>query len=113
MRPAPDDLTARATIRAAAIPVFADHGMAVVTITQIAAHAGVSPALVIHHFGSKDGLKEASDERALAVLEGMVTDLAGADCAVVLDTYSNGIFAAGPEASAPARTRSPAAGDAQ
>jgi AcrR family transcriptional regulator len=34
----------------------------------IAAAAGVSPALVIHHFGSKEGLREACDERMWQIL---------------------------------------------
>lgn len=31
----------------------------------MAADAGVSPALVVHHFGSKDGLRQACDEYVL------------------------------------------------
>ena len=50
------DLTARARIRDAAIECFARQGFAV-SVRAIAAHAGVSPGLVIHHFGSKAGLR--------------------------------------------------------
>lgn len=39
---------------------FARDGFAV-GLRQVAADADVSPALVLHHFGSKDGLREACD----------------------------------------------------
>lgn len=62
MRSAPsaDDLTAKARIRDAAIRRFAVDGMGA-SIRAIAADAGVSPALVMHHFGSRAGLREACD----------------------------------------------------
>jgi AcrR family transcriptional regulator len=56
------DLTARARIRDAAIEQFGASGYAETTVRSIAESAGVSPALVIHHFGSKDGLRHACDE---------------------------------------------------
>jgi len=46
-----------------------------VTVRQIAAAAGVSPGLVIHHFGSKDGLREAVDAHVLAMFEAMLGEL--------------------------------------
>jgi AcrR family transcriptional regulator len=55
------DLTAMARIRDAAIAQFGVHGFGV-GLRQIAEAAGVSAALVIHHFGSKDGLRTACDE---------------------------------------------------
>ncbi|OBH16282.1 TetR/AcrR family transcriptional regulator [Mycolicibacter terrae] len=55
------DLTATAKIRDAAIDQFGRHGFGV-SIRAIAEAAGVSAALVIHHFGSKDGLRAACDE---------------------------------------------------
>jgi TetR/AcrR family transcriptional regulator, regulator of cefoperazone and chloramphenicol sensitivity len=54
------DLTAPARIRDAAIDQFGRHGFGV-GVRAIATAAGVSPGLVIHHFGSKDGLHEACD----------------------------------------------------
>ena len=42
---------------------------------QIAAAAGVSPGLVIHHFGSKDGLREAVDAHVLAMFGAMLGEL--------------------------------------
>lgn len=56
-----DDLTAAARIRDAAIELFGRDGFAV-SVRAIATAAGVSPGLVIHHFGSKDGLRKACDD---------------------------------------------------
>ncbi len=56
-----DDLTATARIRDAAIEQFGRHGFDA-GVRAIAKAAGVSPALVIHHFGSKDGLRKACDD---------------------------------------------------
>jgi AcrR family transcriptional regulator len=56
-----DDLTAVARIRDAAIERFGDQGFGV-GLRSIAETAGVSAALVIHHFGSKDGLRKACDD---------------------------------------------------
>ncbi|MGA4508922.1 TetR/AcrR family transcriptional regulator [Propionibacteriaceae bacterium G1746] len=60
------DLTARAQIRDAAAALFAEHGFDRVTMRQVAASAGVSPALVVHHFGSKDGLRTAVVDHVVA-----------------------------------------------
>lgn len=60
-----EDLTARARIRDAALRLFAERGMDGATIRDIAHAAGVSGGLVRHHFGSKDGLREACDSFAL------------------------------------------------
>lgn len=72
------DLTARASIRNAALRLFAERGPDAVTVRQIAAQAGVSPALVLHHFGSKDGLRAEVDAFAAqafdAIFESMSTD---------------------------------------
>ena len=56
-----EDLTAVARIRDAAIDLFGRDGFRV-SVRSIAAAAGVSPGLVIHHFGSKDNLHRACDE---------------------------------------------------
>ena len=55
------DLTAAARIRDAAIEQFGEHGFGV-GLRTIAEGAGVSAALVIHHFGSKEGLRKACDD---------------------------------------------------
>ena len=59
--PDPDDLTARARIRQAALAQFADVGFQKATIRSIATEAGVSPGLLRHHFGSKEALRDAVD----------------------------------------------------
>lgn len=62
------DLTARARIRDAALTSFAEQGFAETTMRSIAQDAGVSLALVQHHFGSKDGLRAACDDHVIDVL---------------------------------------------
>lgn len=42
--------------------LFGEHGFRATTMRLIAEHADVSPALVVHHFGSKQGLRDAIDE---------------------------------------------------
>lgn len=64
MRDSTGDLTARARIRDAAITRFATDGFGA-SLRVIAADAGVSPGLVIHHFESKAGLREVCDEQVL------------------------------------------------
>ena len=54
-------MTATARIRDSAIEQFGQHGFSV-GLRTIAEAAGVSAALVIHHFGSKDGLRKACDD---------------------------------------------------
>lgn len=55
------DLTAAARIRDAAIEQFGERGFGV-GLRAIADAAGVSAALVIHHFSSKEGLRKACDD---------------------------------------------------
>jgi AcrR family transcriptional regulator len=62
-----DDLTTSARIRDAAIDQFGRHGFGV-GVRAIATAAGVSPGLVIHHFGSKDGLRKACDDHIAEVV---------------------------------------------
>lgn len=63
-----DDLTGRARIRDAALLQFAEHGVKGATIRGIAKAAGVSPALVQHHFGTKEALRQACDDHVMEVL---------------------------------------------
>ncbi|MCT9869271.1 TetR/AcrR family transcriptional regulator [Paenarthrobacter aurescens] len=66
MRSSAEDLTTRARIRDAAIGLFGRDGFSRATVRAVASAAGVSPGLVIHHFGSKTGLREACDQHVLA-----------------------------------------------
>lgn len=63
-RSAGADATTRERIRDVAVVRFARSGFGA-SVRTIAADAGVSPALVIHHFGSKEGLRSACDEHVL------------------------------------------------
>jgi AcrR family transcriptional regulator len=75
MRSTSDDRTLRAVIRDEALRLFAAHGPDAVTVRRIAAAAGVSPGLVIHHFGSKEGLRDAVDQHVLATFETMLAEM--------------------------------------
>lgn len=63
-----DDRTTAARIRHAGVELFGANGFDATTIRQIAAHAGVSVGLVNHHFGSKDGLRQACDDWVVEVM---------------------------------------------
>lgn len=70
------DLTARARIRDAALARFGGDGIAGTSVRAVATDAGVSAALVLHHFGSKEGLRQACDEYVLeAIRAGGETDI--------------------------------------
>ncbi|GLX02316.1 hypothetical protein Misp02_64020 [Microtetraspora sp. NBRC 16547] len=66
--PDPEDLTARARIRDAALLHFGEHGFERATIRGIAETAGVSSGLVRHHFGSKQALREACDAHLVKLI---------------------------------------------
>lgn len=79
MRSLPDDRTARAVIRDEALRLFAERGPDAVTIRQIATAAGVSPGLVVHHFGSKEALRRAVDEHVGQVFDALFAEMDGGD----------------------------------
>ncbi|HKT84039.1 MAG TPA: helix-turn-helix domain-containing protein [Solirubrobacterales bacterium] len=54
------DLIVRAALR-----IFGERGIEAASLREVAKAAGVSPALVVHHFGGKEGLIDAVDETAL------------------------------------------------
>jgi TetR/AcrR family transcriptional regulator, regulator of cefoperazone and chloramphenicol sensitivity len=56
------DLTAMARIRNAALDRFPRDGFTGTTVRAVAEDAGVSPGLIVHHFGSKEGLRKACDD---------------------------------------------------
>jgi TetR/AcrR family transcriptional regulator, regulator of cefoperazone and chloramphenicol sensitivity len=66
---AEQDLTGKARIRGAALELFAANGVAPTSLRAVAQAAEVSPALVVHHFGSKDGLCRAVDEAVVKRVE--------------------------------------------
>jgi AcrR family transcriptional regulator len=77
MRSVPPDLTARALIRNAALRLFAELGPDRVSLRRIAAEAGVSHGLVVHHFGSKEGLRIVVDAYVVDVFDELVAEMAG------------------------------------
>ncbi|MGP3913315.1 TetR/AcrR family transcriptional regulator [Nonomuraea sp. 10N515B] len=70
MRSDKDDLTARARIRNAALELFGAEGVNRVTLRAVAARAGVSHALVLHHFGTKEGLRKECDDYVMSLVRG-------------------------------------------
>jgi TetR/AcrR family transcriptional regulator, regulator of cefoperazone and chloramphenicol sensitivity len=69
------DPSGKAAIRDAALRLFAESGPDGVTVREIAAAAEVSPALILHHFGSKDGLREAIDAQVAGMFDDMLEAL--------------------------------------
>ncbi|MEW1987597.1 TetR/AcrR family transcriptional regulator [Brevibacterium casei] len=61
----------------AAIDEFSAHGFQKTTVRGIAAAAGVSPGLVIHHFGSKEGLRTACDDHVFEAITAKKAENAG------------------------------------
>lgn len=61
--------------------LFAERGVAAVSVRDVAAAAGVSSSLVTHHYATKGGLKDAADARALAALDEVFELQAGEDTA--------------------------------
>jgi AcrR family transcriptional regulator len=92
------DLTARAVIRDEALRLFARHGPEAVSLRRVAAAAGVSPALVAHHFGSRAGLREAVDAHVAGVFDDLFVTLTSADWqdAAVGASFAEAIVAALP-----------------
>ncbi|GAA3224100.1 TetR/AcrR family transcriptional regulator [Nonomuraea helvata] len=74
--PDPEDLTARARIRDAAMRHIGEHGFERATIRGIAETAGVSLGLVRHHFGSKEALREACDQHLVKLIHKLHEDAA-------------------------------------
>ena len=93
MRTASDDRTARAVIRDEALRLFAERGPDAVTVRQIAAAAGVSPALVVHHFGSKEGLRQAVDQHVLDLFDAMLSELTASSAEDLYDPAASGSLA--------------------
>lgn len=69
----PDDLTARARIRDAALVQFAERGVKGATFKGIADQAGVSPGLVQHHFGTKENLRKVCDDAVIEIFRRRTT----------------------------------------
>lgn len=59
------DSGTRAAVLAAARQAFGERGYAATSVRGVARSAGVDPSLVLHYFGSKDGLFDAAVELPL------------------------------------------------
>ncbi len=57
-----DDLTAKARIRNTAMDLYAQFGEDRTSMRAIASAAGVTVGLLVHHFGNKDGIRDAVEE---------------------------------------------------
>lgn len=79
-----------ARIRDAAIGEFAERGFTRATVRGIAAAAGVSPGLVIHHFGSKEGLRTACDDYVFEALTEMKREKASTGPLLVGELFQDG-----------------------
>lgn len=92
--PSSGDRSAPARIRDAAITCIAERGAKAATARLVAERAGVSPALVIHHFGSMRALREACDEHVVALIRSAKVDAmragAGLDVVAALRTQAEG-----------------------
>ena len=84
MRSADGDLTAKAQIRDAALRLFAEQGFDAVSVRRIAAEVEVSPALVLHHFGSKQGLREAVDAYVIGFFDDLIDGVGDAEVVATL-----------------------------
>lgn len=77
------DLSSRARIVDSAMTCFAERGYRSATVREIASRAGVSAALVTHHFGGKEQLRRECDRRVVDFVREKQD--AAADSAAVLD----------------------------
>ncbi len=90
-------MTRRARVRDAAIELFAAQGFTGASVKAIAEAAGVSPALVIHHYGSKEGLRRECDEYVTASLLRKGIDSAEAPSANLVQRLLAEVPAGGPK----------------
>ena len=73
--------------------LFAEKGFDSVTVRDLATASSVSVGLINHHFGSKEGLREAVDVYFMAQFEDAITGAAPrdqsetADAAAIMDQW--------------------------
>jgi TetR/AcrR family transcriptional regulator, regulator of cefoperazone and chloramphenicol sensitivity len=73
----PADLTAKARIRNAALELFAAKGAANTSIREVAAAAGITHGLVVHHFTNKDGLRRAVRQHVIELIRQALESVPG------------------------------------
>jgi AcrR family transcriptional regulator len=90
-----EDVTTKARIRDSAMRLFAEHGVKETTIRTIATDAGVAPGLVSHHFGNKQGLRDACDAFVMDYLQRVIAE--GVDGQAIADPgYLGDVYATAP-----------------
>jgi TetR/AcrR family transcriptional regulator, regulator of cefoperazone and chloramphenicol sensitivity len=99
-RASSEDLTAKARIRNAAMDLYAEYGEDHTSMRAIAAAAGVTVGLVVHHFGTKDRLRDAVDQLvvdyfAQAIAQAPITGTP-AEIGAARDAAVAGMLAANP-----------------
>lgn len=85
----------RTRILDAAIALFSQRGFAGASVRDIAARAGVTGGLVVHHFGTKAALREACDAR---VVESVVAGKRDLDTAAIAAMLTGDASASAPTA---------------
>lgn len=73
--PRSGDLTAKARIRNAALALYADFGEDGTSMRAISAAAGVTVGLVVHHFQTKDGLRDAIEQHIVDLFSDAIADV--------------------------------------
>jgi len=74
MRSVTTSPSTRDAIVVAATRLFGQRGIESTSLREVAKESQVSPALLVHHFGGKDGLIAAADEAALREFGGAYAD---------------------------------------
>ncbi|AOS63795.1 TetR/AcrR family transcriptional regulator [Actinoalloteichus hymeniacidonis] len=77
----------KARIRDSAVDLFGGKGFAATSVRAIAEAAGASAALVIHHFGTKDTLREACDRYVLDAVFDQKDELITGDLGGVIGSW--------------------------
>ncbi len=93
-RPVTDNADLRAQLLDAALDCFARQGIAAASLRDIAAAAGVTPAMVHYYFGDKPQLQQAVvAERLLPIIAGLREPLAeaGDDVAALVAGFVQGV----------------------
>lgn len=96
MSSASEDLTTRARIRDAAVILFGRDGFSATSIRTIAREAEVSPGLILHHFGSKDGLRQVCDRFVVDEFLGRKSELVHGDASATIARWLSDVDSFGP-----------------
>src|SRR5947207_8890126 len=73
-------------LRDAALELFGENGFAGTNVRDLAERAGVTAGLVKHHYGSKEGLREAVDRYVLTSIQDTWSELLdAAETAEIVD----------------------------